>query len=249
LPSGAIADTGLDVQTRHGNRAIVRHHRLRSLVALLFLGCAVVGPATPYLERAESALAAGEAEDAADGFRNALAFDPGSSRALHGLARSYSARGDGESALLVFSELMRVDASYFRDRASADYRFALYQAARSRLSRGDPAGALEALRELRVLEPNHPGLRDLMPRVLLAEAGRLQVIGRRGEAETLLREETGERSSGADLVVALAEKLIEAGLTDTAITVLSDALLRNPNDGRLTSLMDRALEIRYPDTR
>jgi hypothetical protein len=29
--------------------------------------------------------------------------------------------------------------------------------------------------------------------------------------------------------------------------VLSDALLRNPDGERLLSLMDRALEIRYPD--
>jgi predicted Zn-dependent protease len=208
-----------------------------------------VDPAAPDLERAERALAAGEAEDAADAFRNALAFHPESSEALHGLARSYAARGDGESALLVFSELKRVDASYFRDRAAADHQFALYQAARSRLWRGDPAGALEALRQLRALDPDHPGLRDLMPRVLIAEGGRLQVVGRGEEAEALFREATGERSSGADRVVVLAEKLVETGLTDTAITVLSDALLRNPNDERLISLMDRALEIRYPDTR
>jgi len=227
----------------------VRKQCLRSLVFLLSLCCAGADPAAPDLERAERALAAGEAEDAADAFRNALAFHPDSSEALHGLARSYAARGDGESALLVFSELKRVDASYLRDRAAADHRFALYQAARSRLWRGDPAGALEVLRQLRALDPNHPGLRDLMPRALIAEGGRLQLIGRSEEAEALFREATGERPSGADRVVALAEKLVEAGLIDTAISVLSDALLRNPDDERLISLMDRALEIRYPDTR
>jgi predicted Zn-dependent protease len=205
-----------------------------------------VDPAAPDLERAERALASGEAADAADAFRNALAFHPESKQALHGLARSYSARGDGESALLVFSELKRVDVSYFRDRAAADHRFALYQAARSRLWRGDPARALEALRQLRALEPDHPGLRDLMPRALIAEGGRLLVAGRGEEAQVLFREATGERPSEADMVVELAEKLVEMGLTDTAITVLSDALLRNPNDERLISLMDRALEIRYP---
>jgi predicted Zn-dependent protease len=219
------------------------------VVLLLVLGCAAADPAAPQLERAESALAAGEAEDAADGFRSVLALHPDSRQALHGLARSYSAGGDGESALLVFSELMRVDASYVRERASADHQFALYLAARSRLSRGDPAGALEALRQLRALAPDSPGLRDLMPLVLLAESGRLQAIGRGGEAQALLREATGESPSGTDVVPVLAEKLVEAGLTDTAITVLSDALLRNPNDERLISLMDRALEIRYPDTR
>ena len=227
----------------------MRKHCLRSLVFLLSLSCAGVDTAAPDLERAERALAAGEAEDAADAFRNALAFHPDSSEALHGLARSYAARGDGESALLVFSELKRVDASYLRDRAAADHQFALYQAARSRFWRGDPAGALELLRQLRAFDPNHPGLRDLMPRVLIAEGGRLQLIGRSEEAEALFREATGEHPSDADGVVVLAEKLVEAGLIDTAISVLSDALLRDPNDERLISLMDRALEIRYPDTR
>ena len=140
---------------------------------------------------------------------------------------------------LVFSELKRVDAGYFRDRAAADHQFALYQAARSRLWRGDPARALEALQQLRALDPDHPGLRDLMPRVLIAEGGRLQVVGRGEEAEALFREATGERPSEAGLAVELAEKLVEMGRTDTAITVLSDALLRNPNDERLISLIDR----------
>lgn len=228
---------------------MVRHHCLRSLVLLVFLGCSAVDPSAPHLERAERALAAGEAEDAADAFREALTLRPESSQALHGLARSYAARGDGESALRVFSELMRVDSRYLRDRASADYQFALYEAARSRLSRGDPAGALEALRQLRALDPDHPGLRDLMPRALFAEGGRLLAVGRGEEAEALFREATGESRSGADMALALAEKLVEAGLTDTAISVLSNALLRDPNDARLTSLMDRALDIRYPDTR
>jgi hypothetical protein len=34
---------------------------------------------------------------------------------------------------------------------------------------------------------------------------------------------------------------------DTAISVLSDALLRHPEDRRVQALMDRALEIRYPN--
>jgi tetratricopeptide (TPR) repeat protein len=225
----------------------VRHRWLRSLILLLALGCAGVDPAAPDLERAERALAIGEAEDAADAFRNALAFHPESREALHGLARSYAARGDGESGLAVFAELRRVDPDYFRDRAATDHQFALYQAARSRFWRGDPAGALQALRQLRALDPDHPGLRDLMPRVLIAEGGRLQVVGRGEEAEALFREATGEDPSAADPIVSLAEKLVEMGRTDTAITVLSDALLRDPDDELLISLMNRALEIRYPD--
>ena len=225
----------------------MRHGSLQTLVFLLALGCAGVDRAAPDLERAERALTIGEAEDAADAFRSALAVHPESSEALHGLARSYTARGDGESGLVVFAELKRVDADYFRDRAGADHRFALYQAARSRFWRGDPAGALQALLQLRALEPDHPGLRDLMPQVLIAEGGRLLVVGRDEEAGALLREATGEGPSDAAPVYLLAEKLVETGRTDTAITVLSDALLRDPDDERLISLMNRALDIRYPD--
>jgi tetratricopeptide (TPR) repeat protein len=225
----------------------VRRRSLRSLVFLLALGCAGADSAAPDLERAELALAAGEAEDAADAFRSALVLHPGCGQALHGLARSQIARGDGESALAVFSELKRVDADYFRDRAAADHQFALYQAARSRFWREDPAGALRALHRLRALDPDHPGLRDLMPAVLIAESGRLQMVGRGEEAEALLLEATRERPSDADTIAALVEKLIETGRTDTAISVLSDALLQNPDDERLVSLMDRALELRYPD--
>ena len=41
-------------------------------------------------------------------------------------------------------------------------------------------------------------------------------------------------------------RAIERGQTDRAISVLSDALLRHPGDRELQALMDRALEIRYP---
>jgi tetratricopeptide (TPR) repeat protein len=225
----------------------VRRRSLRSLVFLLALGCAGVDSAAPDLERAELALAAGEPEDAADAFRSALAIHPGCREALHGLARSQIARGDGESALVVFSELKRVDGDYFRDRAAADHQFALYQAARIRFRREDPAGALRALRRLHALDPDHPGLRDLMPGVLIAESGRLQLVGRGEEAEALLLEATGERPSDAGTIATLAEELVETGRTDTAISVISNALLQNPDDERLVSLMDRALDIRYPD--
>ncbi len=40
---------------------------------------------------------------------------------------------------------------------------------------------------------------------------------------------------------------MESGRVNTAISILSDALLRHPEDRRVQALMDRALEIRYPD--
>jgi tetratricopeptide (TPR) repeat protein len=214
---------------------------------LLVLACAGAATSGPDLERGEAALAIGAADDAADAFRSALAIDPHSTRALHGLVRSYIARGDGESALATLAELAAQDPGYARSYTAADHRIALEQAAAARLWRGDPSGALELLDQLEPLDPKRSGLRDLRARALIAEAGRLQVAGRREEAEAFYSRATGEAPGRSDAVAALAEQLHAYGYTDTAITVLSDELLREPDDPRLAELMDRILEIRYPN--
>jgi predicted Zn-dependent protease len=214
---------------------------------LLAVGCAGIDPYEIEFERGEVALRVGEPEDAADAYRRALAYRRDEPEGLHGLARSYVAQGDGESALGVFARLKRADPDYFRERASTDYHFAIYQAAKSRLRRGDSARALELLRGLERLDPEHSGLEALRTQVLLVEGGRLQVAGRPEEAEMLFREALGSDAAGADATLGLAEILMESGRVDTAISVLSDALLRHPEDRRMQALMDRALEIRYPD--
>ena len=224
----------------------MRRRVCQSLCLLLALGCASAVTIAPDLERGDAALASGAADDAADAFRSALAVDPRSVRALHGLARSEIARGDGESALGTLSELAATDAGYFHSRAAEDQRIALEQAAAARLWRGDPAGALGLLDQLAPIEPSRPGLFDLWARALIAEAGRLQVAGRREEANGLYCRATGEAPGRADAVAALAGKLHDYGYTDTAITVLSDELRRKPGDPLLAGLMDRILEIRYP---
>jgi predicted Zn-dependent protease len=214
---------------------------------LLAAGCAGVDRYEVELERGEVALRVGDTEDAADAYRRALAYRRDGPEGLHGLARSHVAQGDGESAIGVFARLERADPDYFRERVGADYHFALYQAAKSRLRRGDSARALELLRRLERLDPEHSGLTALRTQVLIAEGGRLQVAGRSEEAEVLFREALGGDESGAAATLGLAETLMESGRLDTAITVLSDALLRHPEDPRLQALMDRALEIRYPE--
>jgi tetratricopeptide (TPR) repeat protein len=224
----------------------LRRRACQSLCLLLALGCASAGTITPDLERGDAALASGAAEDAADAFRSALAVDPSSIRALHGLARSEIARGDGESALATLSELAALDAGYFRSRAAEDQRIALEQAAAARLWRGDPSGALRLLDQLAPIEPARPGLFDLRVRALIAEAGRLFVAGRREAAYALYCRAIGEAPGRPHAVAALAEKLHDYGYTDIAITVLSDELRRRPGDPRLVALMDRILEIRYP---
>ncbi len=66
-------------------------------------------------------------------------------------------------------------------------------------------------------------------------------------ASALLREVVGPEAADGDLAFALAVSLVQRGRLDTAISVLSDALLRHPGQPRLRALMDRALRIRYPN--
>jgi hypothetical protein len=103
--------------------------------------------------------------------------------------------------------------------------------ARGPLRRGDSARALELLRT----------------QALIAEGGRLQVAGRPEEAEVLFREAFGSDSAGADATLGPAKTLMESGRVNSAISVRSDALLRHPEGRRVQALMDRALEIWYPN--
>jgi len=123
---------------------------------------------------------------------------------------------------------------------------ALQQAARSRLWRVDSEGALRLLDELGVEAGATAEVRDLRARASLVEAGRRQVSGRSVEAAELYRIATG-RELGSDPTADLAETLIAEGHIDTAISVLSDGLLRQPGNPHLSALMERALAVRYPD--
>jgi tetratricopeptide (TPR) repeat protein len=216
------------------------------LVALL-AGCASADPYALAFERAELAFAMGDADDARDAYQAALALRPDDPSALHGLARCHATGGRAEAALEVYALLEQVSPGSLAGDASRDYDDALQGAAAERLSRGDPASALRYLRRLQQRDPSHPALRDLLPAALIAEGGRLQVVGRGDRAEALFQEALGRDPLSPDPALALGEALVEQGRLDTAISVLSDALLRHPGDGRLRALMDRVLGIRYPD--
>jgi predicted Zn-dependent protease len=142
--------------------------------------------------------------------------------------------------------LEREDPGRLEKGAGAELDRALFLAAGSRLRLGDSAGSLRLLRRLDGLDPGHPGLQPLLVDCLVAESGRLEVAGRSQEAASLLREAVGADAADGDLAFALAVSLMERGGLDNAISVLSDALLRHPDDPRLGALMERALRIRYP---
>lgn len=220
-----------------------------ALAALcLAAACGTPAPYELARERGDVALQIGDVEDAADSYREALAYEPRDPDALIGLARCQIALGDGEAALDIFIQLAQADPAYFERETANDYRLALYQAAKQAYRRGDSTLALRRVRRLRALGFDSGGLDQLERQVLIAEAGRFQVAGEPETAEALFREALGPGGEWADPSSAaeLAEALIERGHTDRAISVLSDALLRSPDDARLGALMDRALEIRYP---
>jgi predicted Zn-dependent protease len=201
-----------------------------------------------HLAEGHLALRAGEPEDAEDAYRRALALHPDSAAAIHGLARTHAARGDGRAALTLLLRLEQQHPEYFRSQALPDMRFALYQAAKQYLWAGNSGRALELVKSLEQLDPDHGGLEELRREALLREAARLYVGGRFHEAEVLASTVVGRPVEGAEAARLLAEVLIERQRTALAISVLSDALARHPGDARLQRLMDRALEIRYPDT-
>jgi thioredoxin-like negative regulator of GroEL len=201
-----------------------------------------------HLEEAHLALRAGDPDDAEDAYRRALDLRPDSAAALHGLARTHAARGDGRAALTLLWRLEQEHPEYFRSRAQADLRFALYQAAKQNLWAGDSARALELVHRLEALDPAHGGLGELRTDAQLWEAARLYVGGRLYEAEALIGAVVGRRVTGAEAARLLAEALIERRRTAPAISVLSDAMTRHPREIQLRQLMDRALEIRYPDS-
>ena len=198
------------------------------------------------LERGELALRMGFAQDAVDHYRSALALRPSDPAALHGLARSHVAAGDGESALAALARLERSDPLWLEQQAGGELREAMFQAARSRLRRGDAAGSLRLLRRLRKIDPERPDLQRTIVDAAFAEAGRLQVGGRPETAAALLAE-VGHAAPEEDLAFALAVGLMDRGRVNLAISVLSDAIELRPGEARLAALMDRALRIRYPN--
>jgi hypothetical protein len=68
------------------------------------------------------------------------------------------------------------------------------------------------------------------------------------EAEQLTSRLAGRRLAGRQAAQALAEILIERQRPGLAISVLSDAQRRHPQAAALEALMERALDIRYPNT-
>ena len=229
--------------------------RVRAVVALttifaLCAGCAGQQRARAAYERdlgrGAVALDMGQPDDAVDAYRAALALRPDDPEALEGLARAQLARGQPQAALETFTRLENAEPGRVAERCTPELRQAQFRLAELRLEHGDYAGCLRLLRGLRATQQASPRQDALFVEALVAESGRLQVAGRSQEAAALLEEAVGADADPGNLEYVLASTLVERGRLDTAISILSDALLRHPDDPRLAALMDRALRIRYP---
>ena len=199
-------------------------------MALLLLGaCVSWHPFASELERGNAALRLGDFYAATHCYQRALGYRRDDPAALLGLVRCYIGRGDGENALEVFLILRRVDPAYFEQRAPTDYHVALYQAAKTRLSRVNARTALELLRRLRQRDPDHRGLDDLMTQALIEAAAPLrqpddpQLQGRLAR-ERQIRYPGGlaalapaENLAGAPEIAAEAPPAGEAAAADDAV--------------------------------
>lgn len=225
-----------------------------ALCAVLLVGCAsspVEGSDAAFqmhLHEGHVALQTGEPLEAADAYRRALAVRPEAPEPLHGIARCYAAGGDGRSALRVLLRLETEHPAYAEGKVWRDKRFALYQAVKQELWAGDSARALQLCEQLARLEPHHAGLAELRDEAIQLEAARLYTSGRVPEAEKLTALLVSRPVEGAGAAAALAGMLIEHGRAQLAISVLSDAQTRHPDQARLRRLMERALDISYPNT-
>ena len=215
--------------------------------ALGGLACQRPDPSQVLLERGEVALDIGNPEDAEDAFRQVLALRPDDPAALLGLARSHLARQDGEAALDALARLNGAAPGYLASHAPQVETQALELAARQSLENGDSAWALDRLARLEQRDPGRPGVAELRVRAEILEAGKLYAAGRIPEAEALASRALRARVSGADAALSLAHALAQQGRLDMAISILSDARARHLGDRRLSALMDRLLEIRYPE--
>jgi hypothetical protein len=141
--------------------------RYALLAAIFLLGACVTWDLfASELERGNDALRRGDSYAATDSYQRALGYRRDDPAALHGLARSYIGRGDGENALEVFLILRRVDPAYFEQRASTDYQVALEQAAKTRPSRGNSGMAISVPSDAVLPRPDDPQLQGRMDRDL-----------------------------------------------------------------------------------
>jgi len=213
------------------------------LGTLLLHGCAS-GPPPTAVELGETALASGDWRAAKTHFAEALRVDSRSGRAWFGQARAQLAGRNPEGALGSLSSLSRVDRPLFVGGARSTYAEGLEAAARQRLRREQSEAALVAIRALVKLEPERRGLRPLLGRALVDEAGRMRWLGDRSGALVLYREACRVVPHTLDAWLGAAEILLELRRGKEAMRLLETARKTHPTAGQIRSLTIQALDFR-----
>ncbi len=205
--------------------------------------CASTPPPTPT-ELGLEALAAGDWRTAQSQFALALERDAMDAAAWHGQARAQLAGRDPEAALSSLARLARIDRDRFSGAARATYGDALAHATRRRIDEGQTQAALEAARALAALDARRSGLGQLLGEALIAEADRIRLHGKAGDALALYREATTVSPGRLAAWVGAAEILLEKRKGKAAMQLLEAARRAHPTAGAIRTLSLQALRLR-----
>jgi len=213
------------------------------------------------------ALARGNLADAERHFEAVLGVRAESQRAWIGLARTHVAGGDLDSALLLFgkTDLARIQRA--GPAAFWDYCRAVMGAAERRLVQRRPGAALELSRRGEADGCGADRARQLSLRSTVALAEQAQQSGERGRALDLYLQVLGlealafsfegapalrgpgpgsekldpEDAARLRAYRGAASLLLESGRRETALSLLSGAVMRFPDDTELVELMVEGL--------
>ncbi len=211
------------------------------------LACAGARPEAPEgpaaaeaaVRRADMALAMGQAEAAAAGYREALELDPASGAALLGLARSLAQLGDATQALALYDALATGHPSRFEALGPRELCAVLGAAIEARMAE---ASAIEALAVAgRVSELGCEGRISAgsLARVHRAAAEAL-APGHASDAIDHYREAIRLEPQPAEVFIAAARLLIAEGRRPEAL----DLLIRGLGErSESTALKEFAVEI------
>lgn len=213
------------------------------IVVALLQGCASGPPPTP-VELGEAALSEGDWRVAKTHFAEALRSDARMGRAWLGQSRAQLMGRDAEGALRSLSSLSKADRNLFQREARAVYGDALEAAVGQRLDLKKSESALVAARALSRLDSKRRGLRSILGRALVAEAGRLSWQGDRDRALALYREACAVVPGTLQAWVGAAEILLEMGQGKEAMALLAQAREHHPTAGSIRSLTIQALSLR-----
>jgi tetratricopeptide (TPR) repeat protein len=211
------------------------------LIGFLMLAACQSSPPPGLVEQGDAAWASGNYAEADALYASALKNDPSSPAALLGRARIAVQLGDPERALGYHGAIANSDRGFWQANAHTDYALTLFEVGRARLAAAHPDGAVAALRALQHIDPERPGLRDLLARALTARAEQLSMRGDRETALALFQEAISIDSRSVAAYVGAAEILIGSGQKQEAMVLLESARRTDPADNRVRALTMEAM--------